>query len=204
MPWLRRLWNTFRPDHAQRDIDREIAFHLAERADELQSTGLTADEAARRARAQFGNTTVQAERTRDMDIVLAMEALVRNVRYAFRTLSRTPGFTLTVVMTLALGIGANSAVFTAINAVLVRPLGFPDGDRLMRVSQIQERTAESNIAPIRLEDWNRLNSTFEAITGYYVEDASETSGDFPERIRRALVAPRFVDVWVKGALIRSV
>jgi putative ABC transport system permease protein len=72
-------------------------------------------------------------------------------------------------LTLALGIGANSAVFSAINAVLLQPLPFPDGDRLMRLMQKQDRSAETNIAPVRLEDWNRLNSTFEAITGYFVE-----------------------------------
>jgi hypothetical protein len=195
MSWLRRLRNTFSPERVHGDINREISFHIAERADQLRSEGLSDEEAARRARLQFGNVTVQAERTRDADIALWAEAFLRNVRYAVRTLARAPGFTATVVLTLALGIGANSAVFSALDAVLLRPLPFPDADRLMRLSQAQEMTAETNIAPIRLEDWNRLNSTFEAITGYYVEDASETSGDLPERVRRAFVAPRFLEVW---------
>jgi predicted permease len=120
---------------------------------------------------------------------------VRNVRYALRTLARTPGFTVAVVLTLALGTGANSAVFSAIDAVLLRPLPFPDSDRLMRLTQTQENSAETNIAPVRLEDWNRLSATFEAITGYYVEDVSETSGSLPEKVRRAWVAPRFLEVW---------
>lgn len=123
------------------------------------------------------------------------ETMLRNTRYAIRVLARTPGFTLTVVLTLALGIGANAAVFSAIDAVLLRPLPFPDGDRLMHVKQLQERSAETHIAPVRLEDWNRLSSTFEAITGYYAEDISETSGELPEKVRRAWVAPRFLDVW---------
>ncbi len=195
MSWLQRLRNTFRPDRVHGDIDREISFHVAERTDQLRSEGLSEEEAARRARLQFGNLTVQSERTRDVDIALWAEALLRNVRYAVRTLSRTPGFTVTVVLTLALGIGANSAVFSALDAVLLRPLPFPDADRLMRLIQKQETTAETNIAPIRLEDWNRLNSTFEAITGYFVEDASETSGDLPENVRRAFVTPRFLEVW---------
>ena len=130
-----------------------------------------------------------------MNVQVTTDALIRDLRYAVRTLRRTPAFTVTVVLTLALGIGANSAVFSAIDTVLLRPLRFPHGDRLMRVSQTQERSAETNIAPIRLEEWNRLNSTFEALTGYYVEDVSETSGDLPERLRRAWVAPRFLAVW---------
>src|SRR4051812_38307639 len=128
-------------------------------------------------------------------MALWIDACLRNGRYAIRTLARTPGLAATVVLTLALGIGANTAVFSAIDAVLLQPLRFPHADRLMRLSQTQERSAETNIAPSRLEDWNRLNSTFETITGYYVEDESETSGDLPERIRRAWVAPRFLDVW---------
>jgi putative ABC transport system permease protein len=195
MSWLHRLWNTFRCARLRDDIDRELAFHIAERTDELRTQGLTDEEAKRRARLQFGNTAVQAERTRDADIALWADALLRNVRYALRTLSRTPGFTAAIVLTLALGIGANTAVFSALDAVLLQPLPFPDGDRLMRLSQVQERSAETNIAPIRLEDWNRLNSTFEAITGYYLENVADTSGDVPERVRRAWVAPRFLEVW---------
>lgn len=124
-----------------------------------------------------------------------MNALLRDLRYALRQLRRSPGFTVAAVLILGLGIGANSAVFSAIDAVLLRPLPFPDADRLLRVSQTREGSAETNIAPVRLEEWNRLSSTFEAITGYYTEDASDTSGDLPERIRRAWVAPRFLDVW---------
>ena len=82
-----------------------------------------------------------------------------------RTLARTPGFTLTVLITLALGIGANTAVFSAIDAVLLRPLPFPDGDRLVRILQKNSRSTETPVAPVRLEDWNQLNSTFEGITG---------------------------------------
>ena len=195
MSWLHRLWNTFRPERVQSRIDRELSFHIAERTDQLRSEGLSDEEAARRARRQFGNVTVQAERTRDVDIALWADGLLRNVRYAVRTLTRTPGFTTAVVLTLALGIGANTAVFSAIDAVLLQPLPFPDGDRLMQLRQTQERTAETNIAPVRLEDWHRLNSTFEAITGHLMENVSETSGNLPERVRRASVTARFLDVW---------
>ena len=195
MSWFARLWNTFRAGRVTRDIDRELSFHLAERADQLRANGLDAEEAARRARRQFGNVALQAERTRDVDIALWMDALLRNLRYALRTLARSPGFTATTVATLALGIGANTAVFSALDAVLLQPLPFPAADRLVQIRQRQDKSAETNIAPIRLEDWNRLNSTFDGISGYFTENVSDTSGDVPERVRRAWVAPRFFAVW---------
>jgi putative ABC transport system permease protein len=130
--------------------------------------------------------------------------LLRNIRYAIRSLARAPGFTTTVVLTLALGIGGNAVVFSSIDAVLLKPLPFPNGDRLVVLRQTQDRSSEANIAPVRLEDWRRLNSTFDAITGYYIEDVSETSGDLPERVRRGFVAPHFLDVWgVSPAIGRS-
>jgi putative ABC transport system permease protein len=124
-----------------------------------------------------------------------MDGLARDLKHAARSLARTPGFTVTVVLTLALGIGANTAVFSAIDAVLLRPLPFPDADRLVQLQQVRGTSAATNIAPLRLEDWNRLNVTFDGITGYYMEDVSETSGEFPERVRRAFVTQRFSEVW---------
>jgi putative ABC transport system permease protein len=194
MAWLRRVLNTLRPERVRREIDREIAFHLRERAEQLRGEGVTGDEAARRAQRQFGPGLLQAERTRDVDVAGWLDALVRHVRYGLRALARTPLFTLTAVATLALGIGANSAVFSALDAVLLRPLPFPDADRLMRVSEVRERTAVTSLAPVRLEEWHRLTRTFEGITGYYVEDVSDTSGDLPEKVARATVAPRFLQV----------
>jgi putative ABC transport system permease protein len=179
----------------QKDLERELAFHVSERAEELQARGMSGDEAVRSARRQFGNYAAQVERTRDMDINQQLESIVRNLKHAVRALRKTPAFTATVVLTLALGIGANSAVFSAIYAVLLRPLPFPNADQLVTLAQSNPRMSQPFLAPVRLEDWNRLNSTFQAITGYYMEDESELSGELPERLKRALVAPRFLQVW---------
>jgi putative ABC transport system permease protein len=181
MAWIHRLWNALRLGRLQNDIARELSFHLEERADQLRAEGLSDDEARRLARRRFGNPALEVERTRDMDIAGWLDSSVRNVRYAVRTLVRTPGFTLTVVVTLALSIGANSALFSTLNAVLLRPLAFPHADRLVELSQTDRKSTETLVAPIRLEDWNQLNSTFEAMTGYNTEDVSETSGSLPEK-----------------------
>ena len=194
MAWYHRLRNVFRPG-LDRELDRELRFHIIERSDELRSEGMSEDEAMRAAQAQFGNYVLERERTRDMVISRWMDTVLRNLRYSFRTLSKSPGYALTVVLTLALGIGANSAVFSAIDAVLLKPLPFPDGDQLVSLESRSPKLQAPLLAPIRLEEWNRMNTTFQAISGYYVEDDSETSGELPERLRSALTAPRFLQVF---------
>jgi putative ABC transport system permease protein len=192
MAWYHRFWNAIRPGRLNRDLERELAFHLRERIDELEESGLDPAEASRQAQSRFGGLTLQKERTRDMDINLFLEAVLRNLKYSVRSLAKTPGFTATVVLTLALGIGANSAVFSAIYAILLRPLPFPNGDQLVSLGQSHPKIKQPFIAPIRLEDWNRLSSAMQSVTGYYSEDTSETTGELPEKLKRAWVAPRFL------------
>jgi putative ABC transport system permease protein len=129
-----------------------------------------------------------------MDVAGWSESLLRNLRYSGRTLAKAPVFTVTVVLTLMLGIGATSAVFSAIDAILLQPLPFPNGDEIMDLTQSNPKDPGSFVASIRLEDWNRMNSTFQAISGYYPEDDSEISGEIPERLKRELLAPRYFQV----------
>jgi putative ABC transport system permease protein len=205
MPWLRRLLNTLRPRRLERDIDREIAFHLQERADHLRTHGLSENEARRVARLQFGSPLAQRDRTRDVDTAVMLDATARNIRYCLRAMRRTPGFTVAVVLTLALGIGANSAVFSAIDAVLLRPLPYPDADRLVELTQVHERSGQTRIAPVRLQDWIRLNTTFDGIAGYVLSgEVVDTSGELPERMQAAAVTAGFFDVvGVRPAIGRS-
>ncbi len=205
MPWYRRFANTFKQERLGADLDREFAFHLAERMDELRASGLDEGQAVAAARRQFGNLAATRERSLDMHASAWLDAVLRNAGRGVRSLLRTPGLSAAVIATLALGIGANSAVFSVIDAVLLRPLPFPHGDQLMWITQTTPRTPETPVAPARVEDWNRMNSTFQAVTGYYMEDASETSGELPEKLRRAFVAARFLDVWgVRPTLGRQV
>jgi len=196
MAWYSRIWNVVRRNRVHRDIDRELRFHIAERTDDLRAAGMSEKEASRHARLRFGNPNLQVERTRDMDVAAWLDGTLRNVRLALRSLAKTPGFTATVVLTLALGIGANSAVFSAIDAVLLKPLPFPDADQLMRLEQQRPKVSQTFVAPVRLMDWSRLNSTFQVISGYYTEDASEISGELPEKVKRAFLAPRSSKAWV--------
>jgi predicted permease len=125
-----------------------------------------------------------------------MDALWRNVRYAVRSLARTPGFTLTVIVTLAVAVGANSAVFSGVDAVLLRPLPYPEADRLVRASHIAPSTSLLvAIPPRRLFDWTERAEAFETIAAHYTEDVTDTTGEQPDNVRRATVTPGFVDVW---------
>jgi len=199
--WLARIRFVarilIRPKRVEDELNKEFQYHLEREIHEGLGRGLTPEEARYAAMRTLGAVEKSKEECRDahkVKFVQRVEAFGRNIRYSTRTLLRTPGFTLTVVLTLALGTGANTAVFSAINTVLLRPLSFPDADRLVQITQTQQ-TSESSIAPVRLEDWNRQNSTLEAITGYLTEDVSDISGDIPQRVRRASVTRRFFNVW---------
>jgi len=128
MAWYQRFWNVLRPARMEKDLERELSFHVAERAEELEAAGMSKAEAWRSARRSFGNYTAQVESTRDIDTSAWADSLTRNLRQAVRALRKSPAFAATVILTLALGIGANSAVFSAIYAVLLRPLPFPMPD----------------------------------------------------------------------------
>jgi putative ABC transport system permease protein len=118
-------------------------------------------------------------------------------RQAWRSLNKRPAFFLGSVLTLGFGVGITTAVFSLVDTVLIKPLPFPDADRLVTVYEsspvARERT--SLIAPARLEDWNRLNRSFVALSGSYSENVTDTSGNDPERLEARRVAPRFFTVY---------
>ena len=130
---LRRLWNVVREGRLARDIDRELAFHLAEREDELVEQGMTREEAQREARRRFGRTSAIGEGTRDADVSEWLDSVVRDVQYAVRSLRASRGFTIVALLSLALGIGANTAIFSIINALMLRALPVQAPDRLVLV-----------------------------------------------------------------------
>lgn len=197
-------WKSLLPKRASdAQMNSELRFHIDELTDENIAAGMPPDEARRRAILEFGGQEKFKEEVRDVYRIRLLDATVANLKSAFRFIRKSPTFSATVILTLALGIGANSAVFSAIDAILLKPLPFPDADQLMRVDQYNPKTSSPLhlVAPVRLEDWNHLNSTFQTLTGYYSEDVSESTGPLPERVTRAWVSPRFFQVWAVSPVL---
>src|ERR1700758_380815 len=195
MPWW---WESlFRKRALDAQLSSEVRFHIDELTDANIAARMSPEEGRRRAMLEFGGGEQIKEELRDVHRVAVVETTLANLKSALRFIRKSPSFSCTVILTLALGVGANSAVFSAIDAILLRPLPFPEGDQLMRLEQFHRsvKNPMGRLAPVRLEDWNRMNSTFQAITGYYTEDASESSGMLPEKVTAAFVAPRFLQVW---------
>ena len=191
-------WKSLLPKRASdNQMNAELRFHVDELTDENIAKGMTPEEARRRALLEFGGQEQLKEDLRDVYRIRFVDFTVVNFKFALRLIRKSPVFGATVILTLALGIGANSAVFSAIDAILLKPLPFPKADQLVLVEQhlANGPASRTRVAPVRLEDWNHLTSKFQGLTGYYTEDVSESTGALPEKVTHAWVYTRFFQVW---------
>jgi predicted permease len=131
--WLRRLWNTLRSGGRERDLEDELRTHLELAGSDLERRGMSPRDAARVARAQAGGVAQAIEALRDQRGVPWLDDVVRDARHALRLLRRSPGFTIVALLTLSLGIGATSAIFSLFNELLLRPLPVPEPGRLVNL-----------------------------------------------------------------------
>jgi putative ABC transport system permease protein len=191
-----RWKNPFRGAQKDEDFDKELGFHIDELTQANVSRGMKPAEARREAILEFGGREQVKQQLREVHSSRLLTALGFNLKSAWRFARRSPSFSIAIILILAFAIGANSAVFSAMDAVVLRPLPFPNADELILLGQhdVKNRDANRFVAPVRLEDWNRMNSTFQSISGYYMDDLSETSGPLPEKVTEAMVAPRFLRV----------
>jgi len=168
MGWYRRFINVLRPNRVSADIQRELEFHMAERAEELVASGMSEADARREARRRFGNPGVQKERTRDADLLTWLESLGGDVRYAWRALRASPGFALVAILSLGLGIGANTAIFSLLNAVVLRTLPVERPDELLQVTMGGDQGGSEFTNPI----WEQIRDRQDVFSGAFAYGAT--------------------------------
>jgi predicted permease len=162
----RRILFYLRRDQFDRDLEEEMRFHRMMRAEENKAEGLSAEDARYAAKRQFGNQTLLLERSRDMWAFRWIDTLGQDLRFGARGLMKNPGFTLTAVLTLALGVGANTAIFSVINALLLRPLPFADADRLVVIWETQPDVRGPVGTYPDFLDWRAEAQSFQGMAAY--------------------------------------
>jgi putative ABC transport system permease protein len=190
---LIRLRALSRRKAVESELDDELRFHFDQQVEKYVNSGLAREKALRRARLDFGSLDQVKEECRDARGVNVLETLAQDVRYGLRMLRKSPGFTAVALLTLALGIGANTTIFSVVNAVLLRPLPYPDPARLVRIYQtdlLHGRTRMMNSA-VDLNLAREQTSAIQNVAFYQEGDATLTGVDEPEQIADTLVSPGF-------------
>jgi putative ABC transport system permease protein len=181
MPLARRIANLFRRSHVDREIDAELRSHIEMRAADNLAAGMSREDALRDALLRFGNPATTKERTAAEDAALAIESVGRDVRYALRQLRRSPGFAATAIVILALGIGASTAIFSAVDPILFEPLPYPHASRIMMIWDIY-RGRRSDITYGTYRELAERSRSFEALAAFEPWQPAITGGDKPERL----------------------
>jgi predicted permease len=186
MRFVRRLWSLRRRGKLDAEMTEEIRLHLERRTEENIVAGMSPDEARYSALRRFGAVEQTKEIARDERWrgLLRFDHVAQDVRYALRQLAKVPAFTAIVVLTLALGIGANTAFFSVINAVLLRPLPFPEQDRLVTLWESDTLGAEQQkVSPPTVIDWQTSGRSFEGIASWTPPtEFNRVTGDGAEKV----------------------
>ena len=180
-------------DRAAHELREEMRFHQELLAEEYARRGVSARDAADAARRRFGNTTYLTEESRSMWRWTTVDSLLQDVRYAARSLRASPTFTLAAALTLALGIGATTAIFGIVDAVMLRPLPYRSSEQLVSLYSTQGRQAGQRVPPSHPDflDWSRQASSFEGMVFARGESLLRTDGESAERITVGFMSDGF-------------
>jgi predicted permease len=189
-----RFRSLFRRRAVEAELEDELRFHRERQLEKYVQSGLPRDEAMRRVRLDFGGTDEVKEECRDARGVRPLETLIHDLRYAVRTLRKSPGFTAVALLTLALGIGANAAIFSAVYGVLIRPLPFRDPGRLVVLNETTPRVGTVSVSYPNFLDWRDQSRTFSemaAVCGVHFNLAGIAH---PENLHGLAVSPSFFSI----------
>ena len=190
MKWLIQLFSRSR---RYDDLSASIQEHLEERTEELMEDGLSRKEAEQRARKDFGNVALIEERSREVWDWGTVESIASDWKYAFRRLSKSPGFAVTVILTLAIGIGANTAVFSVLNSILLKPLPYPEPEKLVYLgfdapgAGITNFTDGLRLSPSMYFTFLDHNQTFQSLGVWFSGTANVTGIEKPEEVHTTFV-----------------
>jgi putative ABC transport system permease protein len=176
----------------ERELDEELASHLEMHAEENVRRGMTPGEARRKAVLELGGVEQTKELCRDQRGLPIVALVAQDGRHALRMMRRNPGLTAVAMLVLSLGIGANAVIFSVVNTVLLRPLPYPEAERLYFVSATDEDRSPVSAPPPDYYAYRAHNRTFEAFAAFYVRPFDVTGSDEPERIRALIVSSEFL------------
>ena len=197
--FIRRLLNVFRRLTPTRELDRELASHLALLEEDHRRRGLTPDEARLAARRAMGSVALVKDIHRDARSLVKLEDLGRDLRHALRTLRRAPGFTFIAVFTLGLGIGVNTTFFTIVNAICLRGLPIESPERVMYVSTRDAKERPGNLSYLEFDELRTRRTAFEQVGAYTITVAvvADTRQP-PARVSAAYMSPAHSSFLVTG------
>jgi len=195
MRWFRRLFLTFRMKGHQREMEEEIRFHLAMREQRNLDEGIPGDEARRRARIRFGNPVVWMETMSEIDIHIHLRSAIEDLRFGFRQLVRNPIFAVTGVLTLALGIGINTTIFTVADSVLLKPLPWPGADRMVAIYERMPKFGVMNDSWPDYVDWRSQNSVFANMAALQPSSSTVNLRGEDQQVPSVAVTNSFFDVF---------
>lgn len=189
-----RLRSLFRRQQVEQELDEELRDHVERLEQQHIAKGLSPDEARCAALRAMGGIEQRKEECRDMRRVRLIDGVVRDVRCGVRGLRRSPSFTIVAIATLALGIGANTAIFSIVDHLLLRPLPYPDGEALVAVYEAAFGRARASVSPANWLDWQRESRSFESLAAWNAYRATLTGQGEPEVLNAQAVSAEFLSL----------